>query len=381
MSSASPAIPPSRIERVLDTARWAPSGDNVQSWRFQPTGPDSCFVHGFDTREHCVYDLDGRASWLALGALMATITVAAAEEGCRVERERVPRTPATHPSFHLRLVPEPGLRPTPWFAAVRTRTVQRRPMSRSPLEAEERVALAEAAGPSHRLHWMTSLGERWDMARLLFLSAHIRLTTPECFEVHRRIIDWGRRESETAIPDAATGLDPLMLKAMRWTLADFSRVQFMNRWLAGTWAPRIQLDLVPALCCAGHFLLVPDRAPQTDEDWLEAGAAWQRLWLEAERRGLSSQPEMTPLIFARYHREGRAFTRVAAARETAAAVDRRLAGIFGPEVRERAVVLARIGRGPRPSARSLRRPLAGLMVARAEDVPGYPGRGASCGMP
>jgi len=363
----------SRIERVLDTARWAPSGDNVQSWRFQLTGPDSAFVHGFDTRDHCAYDLDGRASWLALGTLMATLGVAAAAEGFRVERERVPGTPATHPSFHLRLVADAGVQPTPWFAAVRTRTVQRRPMSQSPLTGEEFTALAEAAGPGYRLHWKTRLAERWDMARLLFLSAHIRLTTPECFEVHRRIIDWGRRESETLIPDAATGLDPLMLKAMRWTLADFARVQFMNRWLAGTWAPRIQLDLIPALCCGGHFLLVPDRAAETDEDWLAAGEAWQRLWLEAERRGLSSQPAMTPLIFARYHREGRAFTQVAAARATAGAVDRRLGELFGAGPRDRAVVLARIGRGPRPSARSTRRPLAALLVARAEEVPGHPG--------
>lgn len=363
----------SRIERVLDTARWAPSGDNVQSWRFQLTGPDSAFIHGFDTRDHCAYDLDGRASWLALGAFMATLVVAAAEEGCRVERERLPGTPETHPSFAVRLVPDAAVSPTPWFAAVRTRTVQRRPMSRSPLTAEELDALAEAAGPGFRLYWKTGLGERWELARLLFLSAHIRLTTPECFEVHRRIIDWDRRESETAIPAAATGLDPLMLRAMRWTLEDFARVQFMNRWLAGTWAPRIQLDVLPALCCAGHFLLVPERAAQTDEDWLAAGEAWQRLWLEAERRGLSSQPEMTPLIFARYHREGRQFTQVTAARATAGQVDRRLAEIFGDGPRDRAVVLARIGRGPRPGARSLRRPLATLMVAGAEDVPGHPG--------
>jgi len=361
-----------RIERVLDTARWAPSGDNVQSWRFQLTGEDSAFIHGFDTRDHCANDLDGRASWLALGTLMATLQVAAAEEGCRVERERQPGTPQTHPSFHVRLVPDAGTRPTPWFAAVRTRAVQRRPMSRSPLTDAERAGLAVAAGSGYRLHWMTSPAERWAMGRLLFLSAHIRLTTPECFEVHRRIIDWGKRHSETAIPDAATGLDPMMLKAMRWTLRDYGRVEFMNRWLAGTLMPRIQLDLIPALCCGGHFLLVPDRAPQAEEDWLAAGEAWQRLWLEAERLGLVSQPEMTPLIFARYHREGRAFTQVAPARATAARVNDRLGELFGAEVRDRAVVLGRVGRGPQASARSLRRPLAGLMVGSPAEVPGYP---------
>ena len=50
------------VESILDHARWAPSGDNSQPWRFEVISDVHVVVHGFDTRNHCVYDRDRRAS-------------------------------------------------------------------------------------------------------------------------------------------------------------------------------------------------------------------------------------------------------------------------------------------------------------------------------
>lgn len=78
MASA-PEAPPRVVERILDRARWAPSGDNSQPWRFEVVADDHVIVHGHDTREWCVYDIDGRPSQLAHGALLETIAIAARE--------------------------------------------------------------------------------------------------------------------------------------------------------------------------------------------------------------------------------------------------------------------------------------------------------------
>jgi len=37
---------------------------------------------------------------------------------------------------------------------------------------------------------------------------------------------------------------------MRWVLGSWDRVQFFNKFLAGTFVPRVQLDLLPALGAA-----------------------------------------------------------------------------------------------------------------------------------
>ena len=50
------------LEQILDLARWAPSGDNTQPWRFERVDDLHVVVHGFDTRDHCVYDLTGHPS-------------------------------------------------------------------------------------------------------------------------------------------------------------------------------------------------------------------------------------------------------------------------------------------------------------------------------
>lgn len=69
------------IVKILDLARWAPSGDNTQPWRFEIVADHHVAVHGHDTRDWCLYDLDGHASHMAHGALLETIRVAATAFG------------------------------------------------------------------------------------------------------------------------------------------------------------------------------------------------------------------------------------------------------------------------------------------------------------
>ena len=76
----------SPIEQILDTARWAPSGDNTQPWRFEIVSNNRIVVHAFDTRSHCVYDLDGHPSQLSVGALLETIRIAASGFGLEPEQ-------------------------------------------------------------------------------------------------------------------------------------------------------------------------------------------------------------------------------------------------------------------------------------------------------
>jgi hypothetical protein len=189
----------------------------------------------------------------------------------------------------------------------------------------------------------------------MFANAKLRLTMREAYEVHRRIIDWGKRFSEDKIPDQSFGLDPLTLRLMRWVMGSWGRVKFFNTFLAGTLSPRIQLDLIPSLACGAHFALLADRAPETVMDYVEAGRRVQRFWLTADQLQLQLQPEMTPLIFARYLREGRHFTQQQDTLAAAAPLAARLGKLLGPDL-ERAVFMARIGAGPRAESRSIRKP-------------------------
>ena len=348
--------------RILDRARWAPSGDNSQPWRFEIVADDHVVVHGHDTRDWCLYDIDGRPSQIAHGALLETLAIAAREQGLVATVTRQLDAPDAHPRFDVRFAPAAGAASEPLAGAIERRAVQRRPLSRRSLRETEAAALEASVGPGYRVLWFGGAA-RARIASLLFHNAKLRLTAPEAYAVHRDVIAWNSRFSETKVPDAAIGMDPLTTRLMGWVMRRWSRVEFFNRYLAGTVAPRLQLDFVPALACAAHFAIVAEREPSTIDDYVAAGRAMQRLWLTATTLDLWVQPEMTPLIFGAYVRAGRPFSQAAGIFERAQALAARLEDIVGHEETRRAVFMGRIGAGSAPRARSLRRPLSELLVS------------------
>ena len=350
-----------RLDRILDRARWAPSGDNEQCWRFEIVADNHVIVHGYDTRAHCVYDLDGSASQIGLGALIETMSIAASHERLRVDASRVADSPIEHPLIDVCFVADPEIRADPLAAFIEIRSVYRRPLSTRSLTPTEKSALTASIGNGYELVWQESAAERRRMAGLLFASAKLRLIMPEAYLVHREAIEWGARFSDDRVPEAAVGLDPMTALLMRWVMQTWTRVDFFNRFLAGTWIPRIQLDVIPALQCAGHFVLSAKQPPATIDDYIAAGRAVQRFWLTATQLGLQMQPEVTPLIFARYSRDQLQFSGLPEAPALAAQLAMRIDRIIGNTAAKNSVFMGRVGAGSAAKFRSLRLPLAKLM--------------------
>lgn len=298
----------SPINQILDLARWAPSGDNSQPWRFEVVDENHFVIHGHDTRDHSVYDLDGRPSQISLGALIETVSIAASAHGMVSQTNRRLGLPESRPTFDVALLQQNHLPPSPLLSAIPERSVQRRPFCTRPLTPDELQALEAAVGPDHQVRWFSGWSERLRWARLLWMTAGLRLRLPEAFEEHKRAIQWHARFSPDRLPDQALGVDKLTIAMMRRAMTSWDRVNFLNTWLGATVAPRIQMDLIPSLACAAHVAILSRRPLSTTDDYVAAGRAVQRFWLTATRLRLMHQPAVTPLVFRRYVREGRAFT-------------------------------------------------------------------------
>ena len=360
------------IERILEHARWAPSGDNSQPWRFEILDADSLLVHLHAQSDEDIYDYDdGQPTLLSGGMLLETIRVAASafgrimwwsyEDGdgldhrIRVELRRTPGTPAD-----------------PLLAAVKTRSVDRGLYTRKKLSADDKAALAEALGDDLSITWHESLAERLSIARLNAQATDIRLRIPEAFRVHQKVLDWTRDWSPSGIPAKAVGLDAMTLKLMRWAFRDWRRVEKLNSMPGATLPSMLQMDYLPAMASAALFTIRRTAASDPDlpraETLLRFGAALQRFWLVAEHRGLVFQPALATAIFAHYGRHGLDFTADSAMRAKAKALadelERRSLG--GDDL----IFLGRIGQSKRrsPQPRSVRRPLAELLVKPAEQA-------------
>jgi hypothetical protein len=346
---------PQPIADILELARWAPSGDNTQPWRFEVIDDHHLVIHAFDTRDHCVYDLDGHSSQIAHGALLETLAIAASAHGLRAKFSRNPDSPDTRPEYWVELVPDSQLTSDPLLPYVKHRSVQRRSMRTAPLTPIQKQALQDAAGNAYTVRWFEGGAQRWRLAKLMFDNAKLRLTLPEAYAVHRDIIEWNARFSEDKVPDLALGLDAMTLKLMRWVMESWQRVKFFNTWLAGHLTPRVELDLLPGLFCAAHFAILANRAPTMLDDYVAAGRAVQRFWLTASSLGLQLQPEVTPLIFGRYVRDGIGFSRMPGATDMAAKLGKRFARILQDVPVGQVAFMGRIGSGKAATSRSLRR--------------------------
>ena len=91
------------------------------------------------------------------------------------------------------------------FPYIKTRVTQRRPLSTTPLTAEQKQHLEESVGAGYRVLWLEGAQQRRAVAGLLFRNAHIRLMMEEAYEVHKQTIEWGVQFSEDRIPEPAVG--------------------------------------------------------------------------------------------------------------------------------------------------------------------------------
>ena len=151
------------IEQLLDLARWAPSGDNSQPWRFELGYESHVVVHGFDTRDHCVYDLDGRPSQISLGALLETLSIAASAHGLTMQAQRRADVPDCTPTYDIQFESTRDRPVDPLIAAITARCVKRQAMGLRALTQQQKQALERSVAPDYRIMWLEGFNEPYTL--------------------------------------------------------------------------------------------------------------------------------------------------------------------------------------------------------------------------
>lgn len=353
------------IHEILNMARWAPSGDNAQPWRFRILDEETVEVHLRPQDRANPYEYrDGEPILLAGGMLLESLGIAASGWGRRMEwavADGVRQLRLT-----LRFPPDAGVEPDPLLSYIPLRSVNRGAYRMRPLADHEKAALSAALGEDLALTWHETFRRRLKMAHLSALATGIRLRAEETFRIHRGVIDWNASHSPHGVPAAATGLWRSSLPLMRWAMQRWSRMRLLNL-LGGTAAAALQMDYVPGMASGAYFSIRPSTTAAVvagPERLLAYGRSLQRFWLTATRLGLAVQPAMAMLIFADLGASSTDFTADEGVRRRARALGRRFEHWIG--VKPAGLLFAgRIGQPRRklPLVRSSRRPLSQLMQA------------------
>jgi tRNA A37 threonylcarbamoyladenosine dehydratase/nitroreductase len=364
---AAPALAPTVLRRaapgveeiraLVRFASLAPSGGNCQPWRFAWDGRRLRLLHDA-ARSRSFLDYRELASWLAFGAAVENVALAAAGMGLGVGVDLAPGDPGV--VCDLRFAPArsaaPG-RAAALAAAVPERVTNRKLAPRAALAPGAREALARAAAevPGAALHLVEDAERLAEVGEVLGRGDRLRFLSRTMHREMMHELRWTADE----VRGTRDGLDVTTLEL---SAADLAGLRVMSSWAA--------MDLVGRLG-GGRALEKPGRKAiaaasavglvtvpgRTREAYFAGGRAMQRVWLEATALGLAFQP-MAPLtyLFARLELgqgEGLSTAEATALgelRERFAAVFPGAAGLGEP-------MLFRVAHAPPPTARSLRRPV------------------------
>ncbi len=274
----------------MDLARWAPSGDNTQPWRFEFLNPTTVIVHTFDCSKETVQDYKGNYSQFAVGCLLESCRIAASRYGSlKIEQN--------NNDFTLTLIPNDNPVINELEPYIYSRVTNRFPYSRKKISENLKSELGKNLDNGWTLAWFD---ENYlpKIAKLMFVFD--LLAQPAT----KGIIDWNAKTSKYRLADETLGLDSLNL----WMARQIFKSPFLTKWvfhrLGGKYISAFFGFFLPSLRTGAHVALMPPRELTTREDFIKAGENFQRFWLECTKNNVSLQMESGPIIFSRYAHDG-----------------------------------------------------------------------------
>jgi sulfur-carrier protein adenylyltransferase/sulfurtransferase len=337
--------------RMARAGALAPSGDNLQPWSFAADG-DSLLLKHDPARDLSLFNVRHLASFIALGAAIENITIAASGEGYRANVTCFPY--GADDEIVARLSFDPAGQTDPLAKFLSARCTNRRPFEKKALAPEILASLdATKHFPTTTLSWVQ------DRTKLKALGKIVARADRLIFE-NQRIHDhlfstlrWSQAEVEQTrdgLPIESLELGKIGSIAFRG-LKRWSVVSFLNH-LGFSRAAAANSILLMQRCSAAGMITAPDLSPSS---FMEAGRAFQRLWLQATKENLALQP-MTAIIF--FQLRSRLADYDGLSEEQISIVDalrQELREFFALSEDRVPAMLFRIGYAVAPSARTIRR--------------------------
>ncbi|MBI1847493.1 MAG: hypothetical protein HY294_10925 [Candidatus Rokubacteria bacterium] len=346
----------SAVRCLVEAAVAAPSGNNCQPWRFAWDGHGLSVL--FDRpRAASLLDVAHRGSWMALGAALENMDVAAGPAGLSLAPEVFPHGHDADVVAQVRVeraVPTPH----PLQAALARRCTNRAPYRDAPWPpgARDDLLAVQAAGVTVR--WTEDPDGIARAARAAAVNEQLLFAHHELHAGLVRWLRWSQGESAArrdGLPLGTLGigrLEQTMLRAVaRWPVARAANAVGFARFVrfrSGTNLRR-----------SGAFGLLVAR-DDTPERWVEAGRLMQRLWLVAAARGLAFHPLTAIVLLVLRHRVCPGDFD-AGQRRLLEAAQREIEAVFLLQPGEVPASLVRVGVAP-PPPRAPRRPLGDVFA-------------------
>jgi len=351
------------IDRIVDAARRAPSGGNIQPWRFEADDEEIRFY--LVPERTTAMDVRFRGSYVGIGAALFNARVAAAAAR---RLGAIKLFPEGYPSRHvatLRLGNSSDFEVAPLHARIQTRAANRKLGKPTPIEASTIQVLARGVErEGARLSLLSDRGQLDRLGELLAESDRIRFLTPT---LHREMI------GELRIPGRDTLDEGIDIRTLELGPSELASLELLSRpevmthlaeWRAGT-VLGLRSRASVGSCSAMAAIVVPRADPIS---YVRGGAAVERFWLAAEVHGLAVHP-MSPVFLFAVDTEERIGLAGERNLDVLAELTSRFNELFSLADGEHAALLLRVSHAARPIVTSARLPLTHLLSRQRDDSP------------
>jgi molybdopterin/thiamine biosynthesis adenylyltransferase len=343
-------------EHIVDAARRAPSGGNVQPWRFE-ADEDEIRFYLVPERSTSSMDIRKRGSYVGLGAALFNARVAAASLHSLGPIQLFPEGRPSHhvATMHLGSAADPEI--ASLQAAVQTRSANRRMGTPGPIDD---VALEEmtrtVAREGARLLFLSDADQMSKCAELLGECDRLRFLIPNVHGEMMGELRWpGRDPLEEGMDVRTLEMDAGSLAAAE-LLARSDVMGHLADWRGGQ-----ALGMRTRAAVASSSGLVVITVPRADPTWyVRGGSAMERMWLVAERLGLAVQPVAPLFLYATTEND---LILLGGERhlDELYRLSQGFNSVWDFDEGETMVMVMRIFHAPPPSTRSLRLPLAHVL--------------------
>lgn len=281
------------IKKILTEAVYAPSGDNIQPWRFELSG-NELRVYNIPEKDTTLYNYKQHGSLIAHGALLENISIIAPVYGYSAVIDILPQQ---DPNLTAKISLTNGEKRQPeLYPYIAKRCTNRKPYKNTALTEDKRQALLNTALPEK------SIGIKLieDENKIKPLAHAISQGDRLIFEnktIHGFLfshIRWNEQEEQKY-------KNGLYLKTMELSKGQEAAFRLFKNWKIMNLFNRLGMPKMAVkgnekIYSQGSALGAITMASPGPADYIYAGRVFQKLWLTATSFGLSLQP-LTALPF------------------------------------------------------------------------------------
>jgi len=283
----------SDIEKIVKMAVHAPSGDNLQPWRFEVRG-DSISL--FNTaKERLIFDFAQSSSLLSCGTVIENCVIASAHYGYMCAVELFPKENDKTCVAKLVLTSNTDIKDDPLYEIITTRCTHRGVYLGDSLSEEEKEKLfsaSKAAELGGEIRIVEDLKTKKTVAKSSTTYERLLFHNKALHDALYKEIRWTKKEADKTH-------DGLYAKTLGISAMDTKMFKFLGSWKVVQFLHALKLiGLIETMMIgkiekryltAGAFFAVV-MEENSSLDYVNGGRILQRLWLEVARLGLQAQP-------------------------------------------------------------------------------------------